>query len=334
MAMCLYCHQSEASEQPLGFDVCEECQEILQKRTPPGVPRQRAVIYLRVSTKRQNDDPDSGIFIQTRHCVEYCFDHNLECHQIYQDVHSAMDLRNAGLRGLHQMIDDLGFDIYQPHRCYSKNPLVVQLRKAIRIASHMILLKRETVDPHIDFIVVDNLDRFGRDLKNMIALNSHFLAEQTQIVAVSQNFQTGTDLGDFAFYQKALEAELFSRDRSIRIKAVKRTKKALGHFLGGRARYGCRVQLVRQIRTVVPDPEEQKVITMAQRLSKSKSASQIAQKLNRTGITKRGRQWTRTSVQTILKTVPDAMEVDTPEDEVMSHTFTQMSLTDLEAMAP
>jgi DNA invertase Pin-like site-specific DNA recombinase len=200
----------------------------------------------------------------------------------------------------------------------------------------MILLKRETPDPHIEFVIVDNLDRFGRDLKNMITLKSHFLSKNIQIVAVSQDFKTGTDLGDIAFYQKALEAELFSRDRSIRIKAVKRTKRALGHFLGGQARYGCRVQLVSQIRTVVPDQEEQRVISTARRLARTYGHAQIAQKLNRKGITKRGRQWTGTSVQSILRSVREAMEVDTPSPapsvEVLPQVFTQMSLNDLDVM--
>lgn len=133
----------------------------------------KVAIYLRVSTKKQGDDPHSGLFIQLRHCIEYCFDNHFDCQKVYQDIHSAIDLRNTGLRGLHQMIQDLGFTIYRPNRCHSKNPFIAQLRRAIQEAKHLILLKDDTSDeakPHLDQIIVDNLDRFGRDLKNMLSL--------------------------------------------------------------------------------------------------------------------------------------------------------------------
>lgn len=300
MTNCCYCHQDNANTQTLGFDLCHNCDDILNaRRQTSGSPTQHAYIYIRVSTRKQDDDPDSGLFIQTRQCIEYCFDNNLECLGIYEDVHSAWNMRNTGLIGLHQMIGDLGFDIYLPHKCRSKNPVVMRLRQAIREAEDLLLIKEDEPEVHIDYVVVANIDRLGRDLKNMLALKKQLQVYQTQIVSACQMIRTGNDLGEMAFHREALEAELFSRDRSMRIKSVKQTKKALGHFLGGRPKYGSQITKIHGIRTVIPCPSEQKIIQQINKLrNQRKSNNTIARILNKTS-SKRGLKWTTANTRSI-----------------------------------
>jgi DNA invertase Pin-like site-specific DNA recombinase len=298
MSTCNYCHQNPNTITELGVQLCKECHKILSDKRPTNAkPKHNAFIYLRVSTKAQ-DDADSGLFIQNRQAIEYCFENNLMCLGIYQDVHSAWNMKNTGLIGLHQMIRNLGFDLYLPHKCRSKNPLVSKLRQAIKNASQLLLIENPTnaIKSHIDYIVVANVDRLGRDVKNLLSIKSQLQAHRTLIVSACQHIQTGNDLGDFRFHREALEAELFSRDRSMRVKSVKSAKKALGNFMGGCPAYGMKVVKVNGVRKVEPDSEEQKVISMIRWVP---SVQQAIKRLKSKGITKRGRAWTPALIRSI-----------------------------------
>jgi len=302
---CTYCDSRLATQISLGFNLCAECNDfLLHRKQTQAAPQQNAYVYLRVSTKQQDNDPQSGLFIQLRQCIEYCFDNNLNCMGVHQDVHSAWNMRNGGLRGLREMLEDMGFEIYFPKKCRSKHPLVKKLRDAILSSKELLLLRTVEPEPdnHVDYILVANLDRFGRDVKNMLAIKHQLATFNTKIVSVCQHILTGTDTGDFAFHREALEAELFSMDRSIRIKSVKRAKKALGHYLGGVAPYGFKVDRISGCRTLVRSPTEQGTIARIQSLSaQGLSPDQVAAQLNQENVLRRQTVWRGSQVSYILR---------------------------------
>ena len=302
MDKCVYCHQDQENVVNLGFSLCDKCNSQLSHRKQTvAQSTQNVYIYTRVSTKQQNTDENSGIFIQTRQCIEYCFDNNLTCHGVYEDIHSAFNMRNTGLSGLHQMIRDLGFDIWSPSPRRIKNKVVAKIRKAIQDIRELVLIRETDPDPHIDFVIVANIDRFGRDILNMIALKNQLEAHDTHIISVGQLIKTGTDKGEMAFRREAMEAELFSRDRSCRMKSVKSAKKALGNFMGGRPRFGYKISKINGIRREITDHSEQKIIDIIHRLeNQGKSPSVIARHLNSMKLNKRGKTWTSTSVSSVI----------------------------------
>jgi DNA invertase Pin-like site-specific DNA recombinase len=303
---CQYCQKTRHAVEVIGFTLCKACSNELKKLHAGEInPVQHAYIYLRVSTPSQNEDPNSGLFIQLRQCIEYCFAHALRCESIYQDVHSAWKMRNTGLVGLHEMINDLGFDIFLPKQCKSKIPLVKKLSDAIRDSEGMVLIREDEPETHIDYILVANLDRMGRDLQNLLTLRQYLQKYGTQFVSVQQKFQTGNDIGDMEFFQKALEAEMFSRDRSKRIKDVIRAKRALGSYVGPRPRYGYTTRSEEGVRHVIPDPIEQENLKLIKKLKeKGYTTEQIVDKLNEKS-TKRGAEWTPTNIRSLLTVDPD-----------------------------
>ena len=308
---CDYCNKEEKCEEYLGFELCERCSKELNERKQQWTNGTRRVyIYLRVSTQRQSEEETSGMFIQRRQCIEYCFDNNLECRGIYEDIHSAWNMRSGGLEGLHEMIRESGFEIFNPRECKSKTETMRKICKAIKTTNEMLLIEREE-EREIDFIVVANIDRFGRDIKNMIGLKKQLEARGIYILSACQTIRTGTDLGDMRFMKEALEAEMFSRDRSMRIKAVKKAKRAMGNFIGGRARYGMTVIRENNIRKQTKCEQEQKVIQRILNLyGKRMGISKIAERLNNANCTKRGKEWTPSMVRTIINRVNDDLEVN------------------------
>lgn len=301
---CAYCQHEIPEVTQLGFELCRGCNGVLSlRKTTQAPPRQNVYVYLRVSTKQQNNDPLSGLFIQLRQCIEYCFDNNLNCFETYRDTHSAWNMRNGGLRGLRQMLEDMGFEIYFPKKCRSTNPLVKKLRQSILAAKELLLLRTEEVDPesHVDYILVANIDRFGRDVKNLLSIKHQLAEYNTRIVSVCQHILSGTETGDFSFHREALEAELFSRDRSMRIKSVKRAKKALGNYLGGCAPFGFTVNHLNGRRILVRSPEEQETIRLIEEAAGTgRLPEYIATQLNQTHRLRRQHPWTASKVSYIL----------------------------------
>jgi DNA invertase Pin-like site-specific DNA recombinase len=211
-------------------------------------------------------------------------------------------MRNTGLKGLHQMIGDLGFKVYFPHKCKSKTPLVIQLREAIKNSKEMLLIKETTPKDHVDYVILANIDRFGRDVKNMISLKNQLEPHKTSIISVCQSIKTGSDIGEMRFAREAMEAEMFSRDKSYRIKSVKSAKRLLGNFMGGRPQYGRKVTKVNGVRVQVEDSGEKKIVDRILTLHRNGDRySIIAGKLNKSSTKKRGQLWTSQSVLSAIR---------------------------------
>lgn len=329
---CLYCQaQNSMNHQILGFDLCYGCANKLTNGTNH-VAQKHVYIYLRVSTKQQSTDDTSGLFIQRRQCIEYCISHEFHCDGIYEDVHSAFHLQNRGLSEFHQMLEDLGYEIYIPSQCHSKIPLVSRLRTAMRQAEQFLLLETEDVpNNHIDAIVVANIDRLGRDISNMMIIKKQLAVHNTNIISVCQSFATDNAIGEMSFSRGALESELFSRDRSYRIKSVKQAKKALGNYLGGVSKFGFQVKKLNGIRKVITHPVEQIALNKIMNLRKYCRPSLIAQKLNNQKLFHRMKPWTSGAVARIIKREmqDNSMDVDELEHDELENMIVQCEYIDI-----
>lgn len=302
MSKCDYCHIVASTTSILGFELCRECSQSLSQKIPLGTLPQSAVIYVRVSTPKQNDEV-AGLFIQIRQCIEYCFDNNIESRGIFQDVHSAWKMTPFRLVGLKNLFNYLGFDVYTPskHPTKIRNVLFKKLDKAVNDSKSLLLMERQSM-VKVDFIVVANIDRLGRDTRNMVAIKTQLAKIGTHIVSASQRLITSSDTGNFNFMRQALDAELFSMDRSIRGKSVKKSLAMLGHYMGGSAPYGKKVIKIGGIRKLVQDPGEQKIIkSIHQLITHGKSTPKILTYLKSHNIYKRGKPFTRGYILNLRK---------------------------------
>lgn len=312
---CAYCEQTIASLNILNINLCSECALTLNARRPTlAQPDKNAHIYVRVSTKEQNADPQSSIFIQVHQCIEYCFDNNIACMNVFEDVHSARDMRNTGLSGLHNMLYWIGFEIYNPKS--DRRHSMDDIKESLRRSEILLLRKVADIQPHIDYIIIANVDRFGRDTLNMLNIKKQLSSYGTHIISVGQNIKTGNDLDEMEFSRHALESELFSRDRSIRIKRVKSAKKAMGSFVGGLPMFGKRVVKRDGKRIVRGNQTEQRIIERIRKLRlQNRSFAEIAEFLNTQNLLRRGKEWHTTSVRNIYNTIDKYLVEDDMDDE-------------------
>jgi DNA invertase Pin-like site-specific DNA recombinase len=312
---CAYCEQNIASNNILNINLCGVCAQVLNARRPTlAQPDKNSYIYVRVSTKEQNADMQSSIFMQVRQCIEYCFDNNIACMEIFEDVHSARDMRSSGLSGLHNMLKWLGFEIYNPKT--DKRRTMDDIKDALHRSEILLIRKVAEIEPHIDYVIVANVDRFGRDTLNMLNIKKQLSSYGTHIISVGQNIKTGNDLDEMEFNRLALESELFSRDRSIRLKRVKSAKKAMGSFVGGLPMFGRRVIKRDGKRVLHGNPREQRIIERIRKLRLQKrSYADIAEFLNTQNISRRGKAWTTTSVRSIYCDIAKYLIEDEMDDE-------------------
>ena len=146
--------------------------------------------------------------------------------------------------------------------------MVKQLRQSIRTAKILTLLRKFTPVYPVRYLLVSNVDRFGRDVQNMIILKKQLEAYGTAIIATQTWNRSDLPTGNMEFRQQAMVAELFSIDRSIRVKSAKSVKRSLGNFMGGQPTYGSQVKLIDGVRIVFDSPAEQAII---KRIVKMKS---------------------------------------------------------------
>jgi DNA invertase Pin-like site-specific DNA recombinase len=308
---CDYCDRKTRSTRTelAGFSLCQACVSTLTTgKTYPERTR-HVFVYLRVSTAQQDSDDRTGILVQKRQCLEYCLANGLDCVGMYRDVHSAFNMSSTGLKGFREMLNDLGFEVFTPHLCHAKNQRVQQLSSAIRAAKHLLLIKESDPVVPIAAIMVSNIDRFGRDIKNMLSVREQLREHGTSIISVTQNLDTATAHGDMNFRRYALEAEMFSREKSVKLKAVFETKRLLGHWVGGRARYGRRITQMNGVRSLVSEPSEAKVLAQIMTLNRERrSPSGIAIYLNSRKVTYRGKRWTTHTISYLIKREQRATE--------------------------
>lgn len=319
--VCQYCHQSSSTSSVLGFDLCKKCitQLKVSKNTTSS---NKGVIYCRVSTKKQSEDPNTGMFIQIRTCIEYCCSNNIKCSGLYTDVHSGFNMTNSGLRGLRHMFTDLGYEVFVPRWFKTGKLPFKNVVNAIKDSRQLLLIPKNP--KHIQMVVVANVDRFGRDIQNMLSIRNQLKAHGTHIVSASQSFTTEESLGDLQFVKQSLDAEAFSREKSIRIKNVKKCQRELGHYLGGVPPFGKKIIHTNGIRKLADDAHEQSIIQTIDKLYSQQGMTPrlIARTLNNKGQLKRGRKWVSTQVMYIVgkSRVPDIGQLSIDDSDSESET--------------
>ena len=152
-----------------------------------------------------------------------------------------------------------------------------------------------------DAILVWRVDRLSRNIEQSM----EWLRELDKKGVVIYSHQEKLQFAEnkLMFYQALLDAQKEANLLGERVKLALRRKKERGDYIGG-LKYGKKYKRLlnsdgtTQKMVVVDDPVEQSLIKSIKR-SKDTFASQ-ADNLNRRGITKRGRKWTRNMVRSLV----------------------------------
>lgn len=211
-----------------------------------------AVVYLRVSSRGQNDPERGRVGHDTqRHAIrEYARNNNITITGTYEDVGSAF--RNIHkLTGFRQMIDDLT-ERYGDDEYNEQSGTVILIYDSSRFSRHLL----EGVSA-------------VAELNPRIRENIHSIP----IFSVSENIYTRDKYGVYNFNSAINDADKQSAMLSDKVKASYRRRREDGHFMGNRAPYGFEIyrrtgddvdseRNPRGIRTLRPVANEMAVINI------------------------------------------------------------------------
>ena len=156
-------------------------------------------------------------------------------------------------------------------------------------------------------LVVYSLSRLARSVKDTINISERLDKAGADLVSLSEDINTTSASGKMVFRVLAVLAE-FERDIvSERTKAGLAHKRANGEKLGGDTPYGYSVveehrENGHPVKTLVPEPTEQKGIALACRLhAQGKKLREIAAAMEKRGyLTKRGCPWALGSLRRMI----------------------------------
>ena len=165
---------------------------------------------------------------------------------------------------------------------------------------------RDACQPKPDFqvVLVLKFSRFSRSREHAIVYKTKLRARGVRVISVSEpsdDAPTGRLLEGVIealdqFYSENLSQEVF---RGMRWAAMQ------GHFFGGKAPFGyTRVTVsdgARERPTLEESPEDAEIVReIFRRALDGWTLGDIVRDLNRRGLTKRGRPWTKSAIRTIL----------------------------------
>ena len=158
----------------------------------------------------------------------------------------------------------------------------------------------------INMVVTKDLSRLGRDyIKSGYYLEEYFPLHNVRYISLLDGIDTylnvtSNELAPF----KALFNDMVSKDTSKKIKAILQNKKEQGLFLGGKAPYGYKKDPSDK-HHLIKDPNTSKNVEFIYKCAlKNKSLSSIANILNNMNIlSSKGKKWTISSVNNILKNI-------------------------------
>lgn len=151
-------------------------------------------------------------------------------------------------------------------------------------------------------IVIPKLSRFGRSVKDLVALFDLFDRDGIALVFLDMNIDTSTSQGRLLRHIMAAFAEYESDVKSDYSKATQRLLAREGRPVGGWAPFGYRIMGERAAKTyVIDEPAATIVRDLFHRYLDGTSLTHLARDLNARGITgPRGGDWSRQRVKTIL----------------------------------
>lgn len=152
----------------------------------------------------------------------------------------------------------------------------------------------------IEAVVVTKLDRITRTLKDLIFLKEFFEEYGVSFVSVTQNIDTSTPMGRFAFYLLGLVAQLEREVTAERVSGDMKQRAKRGKWNGGPIPFGyTREDGSKNL--VINHVEADTVKRIYQLYLKQKSFRSVVHALNSLKITTRGGEaWAATSVRRVL----------------------------------
>jgi DNA invertase Pin-like site-specific DNA recombinase len=151
-----------------------------------------------------------------------------------------------------------------------------------------------------DILLFYNVSRLSRNITQGVALLDRLHAKKINIFSVAEGISYN-DINQKHIMRMALcSAQHEIEQLSARIRHAIKHKKRLGSCFGTPP-YGMRAEYQNDIRRFVPDQKEQDSIALIKRMSPQKNPKDIASRLNKHKILKRGKIWTSHKVKTILK---------------------------------
>jgi site-specific DNA recombinase len=153
-----------------------------------------------------------------------------------------------------------------------------------------------------DLVLVTDLDRIGRNLRDFLNIWEIFKENGIKFIAINQNIDTSTITGETLIQQLMVFAELESKmnkQRASQKREFEVTKK--GKWYGGAVPLG--FDYDQKEKRLIPNEREAKIVNLAFDLYlEKKGLGTVARELNQRGFrTKKGKLFSKESVKTILK---------------------------------
>ena len=149
-------------------------------------------------------------------------------------------------------------------------------------------------------IVVWKIDRISRNLIDFATMHDELRSLGVTFVSKNEQFDTSSAIGEAMMRIILIFAELERKTTAERVTAVMLSRASVGQWNGGHVPYGYSWSKEEKQFSLVPE-EAKTVRRMAELYEQYQSLLYVAKRLNEVGIpTKKGKQWTPTTVRTIL----------------------------------
>ena len=153
-----------------------------------------------------------------------------------------------------------------------------------------------------DLVLVTDLDRIGRNLRDFLNMWEIFKENNVKFIAINQNIDTSTITGEALIQQLMVFAELESKmnkQRAIQKMEFEITKK--GKWYGGTNPLG--YDYNKKIKRLIPNEKEARLINLIfDRYLEEGKLGAVAQWLNTSGYrTRKGNLFSKEAVRTILR---------------------------------
>jgi site-specific DNA recombinase len=153
-----------------------------------------------------------------------------------------------------------------------------------------------------DLVLVTDLDRIGRNLRDFLNMWEIFKENNVKFIAINQNIDTSTITGEALIQQLMVFAELESkmnRQRAVQKREYEITKK--GKWYGGTNPLG--YEYNKKIKRLIPNKEETELVNLIFDLYLEEGKlGAVATRLNTSGYqTRKGNLFSKEAVRTILR---------------------------------
>lgn len=206
-----------------------------------------AALYIRLSREDDGDGPSESISNQKTLLLEFARSHHIDIYDIYVD--DGWSGGNFNRPDYKRMISDIEAK-------------------------------------HVNMVITKDLSRLGRDYIGVGYYMEHYFPEHDiRYISLLDNIDTGIDSASNEITPfRAILNDMYARDISKKITAVKRSKQAQGLFIGGKPMFGYKMHPTEKNQIVIDEPAAAIVRYMFGLAYDGMSCRQIAVRLNELGV--------------------------------------------------